>query len=123
MTDNSRQERTQDERALRASIYARFPRMTEDFGKTLFQLNSIARTYSQSRSYDITFHALRAIAHLTGQYLTARSGSLIMPTSLSLFMEGLPQSDRVLSEELESLAALHKSAIEDKEVELSRQIS
>src|SRR5437899_172232 len=122
MADNSRQEQATDERALCASLYARFPRMTEDFGKTLFQLNSIARTYSQSRSYDITFHALRAIAHLTGHYLTARSGSLIMPTSLSLFMEGLPQSDRVLSEQLETLAALHKSAIEAKDIELSRQI-
>ncbi len=122
MADNSREERVQDERAFRAGLYTRFPRMTEEFGKTLFQLNSIARTYSQSRSYDITFHALRAIGHLTGQYLTARSGSLIMPTSLSMFMQGLPQSDRVLSEQLESLAALHKSAVEDKDTELSRQI-
>jgi hypothetical protein len=89
----------------------------------MFQLQSIARTYATSQKYDITFQALRSISDLTARYLILRNGNLVMPTSLSgLLGNFAPPHDAFLTEQLESFATLHKTAVKVGDIELSRQI-
>ena len=116
-------EKTNKAAALRAAVYLRFPNILDDLRETMFQLQSLLRNYATSRNYDITFRALGAIADLTVRYLKLRSGNLVMPNSATAMLgDQAPPSDSFLSEQLETVAALHKSAVKDGDIELSRQI-
>lgn len=111
------------ERMLRAGLYVHLPHILDEFRETLFQLFGVLRTFALSQNYEVTFHALRAIADLIAQYLTLRSGAIVMPTSLTGMLGDMaPPHDAFLVEQLESIAALHKAAIKAGDVELSREI-
>jgi len=108
---------------LRAAIYQNRPNVLSGVRHTLAELLSIARTYASLQKYDVTLHALDAIARLTAKYLQLRDGDLVMPTSLDA-MSGTTTFgfDPVLTEAMEGLSSLHRGAIGRGDVQLSQQI-
>jgi hypothetical protein len=112
-----------EEATLRAAVYFNFPHILDELRATLFQLKSVARTYSTSRNYEVTFQALRAIADLTARYLHARNGNLIMPPSLSFFLgDRAPKHDTFLEEQLEGISDIAKIGFKADDVELLAEI-
>jgi hypothetical protein len=123
MADRTSGYNKKEEQLLRAAMYVRRSHVLDGFRETLVQLMGILRTFATSKNYDVTFHALQAISDLIARYLTQRSGSIIMPTSVTSMLGDLaPPHDSFLIEQMEAISALHKTAIKSEDVELSREI-
>jgi len=108
---------------LRALVYRDRPYLFNGLRDTLSELQSIARTYGSLQKYDVTQNALVAIANLLAGYLRLRDGDLVMPSSYDALIGPTDFTfDTVLTETLEAISALHKTAIRSSDVQLSQQI-
>jgi hypothetical protein len=110
-------------RKVRAAAYERTPGILDGVRHALAELLSITRTYAPLQKYDVTLHALNAIARLVVGYISLRSDDLVMPTSNDgLFGQAPFRFDPVLTEAMEGLASLNKDAVGRGDVQLSRQV-
>lgn len=83
----------------------------------------MARTYSTSQKYDLTADCLNSVALLLEQYLELRDGNLKMSNSVSAMLGlGALDFDVVLTEQMEEILALHRTAISKGDAQLSQQI-
>jgi hypothetical protein len=106
-----------------AAFYSKYPGAFDKLRQTFSELFSIARQYSDAKSYDLTQRALFAITELSDKYLALRSGNLSVPTS-TMAMVGMTDLtfDSLLIEELESFVSLAQSAISQKDRQASQQV-
>jgi hypothetical protein len=106
-----------------AAFYSRYPGAFDGLRQTFSELFSIAKQYSETKSYDLAQRALVAISHLFDKYLALRSGNLSMPISIMAMMDitGLT-FDAVLIEELESFVNLAHGAFSQKDRQASQQV-
>jgi hypothetical protein len=108
---------------LRASVYRNRPNIFNGLRGTLSELQSIARTFAALQKYEVTQSAVGGIAKLLAGYLRVRDGDLIMPSSIhAMFGPTEFEFDPVLTEALEGISSLHRTAIRGGDVQLSLQI-
>lgn len=106
-----------------AAFYSRYPGAFDGIRQTFSELFSIAKQYSEAKSYDLAQRALVAISHLFDKYLALRSGNLSMPISMMAMMNITDITfDAVLIEELESFVSLAHGAFSQKDRQVSQQV-
>jgi hypothetical protein len=108
---------------LQSAIYERYPALLNPLRQSLQELQSMARTYSVSQKYDLTAECLNSLTVLIMRYLNLRDGNLQMSNSMTamLGLAGM-NFDALLTQQMEELLALHRSAISKGDVQLSQQV-
>jgi hypothetical protein len=108
---------------LRAAVYQERPGVFNGFRKTLGELQSIARTYGALQKYEVTQSALNAITNLLAEYLRIRDGDLLMPSSIhAIFGPVDLEFDTVLTEAMEGMSAIFRTAVRSGDLQLSLQL-
>ena len=104
---------------LRAGLILRMPHLFDETRKSVDQIYSIINTYIFRKDYQVVKSGLNALYSITFKYVDVRDGTFFPSTLIEDYDFS---SDSFLNDVLEKLAALHRVACRDKDLELSKEI-
>jgi hypothetical protein len=104
---------------LRAGLILRTPALFDGVKKRIEQIYSIINTYIPRKDYQVIKGGLNSIYSIVFKYIDVRNGTFF-PSSIIQAYDF--SSDNFLNDVLEKLAALHRIAAKEKDLELSKEI-
>lgn len=104
---------------LRAGLIMRTPGLFDPMRKNLDEIFSLINTYIQRKDYQVIKGGLNAVYSIVFKYIEVRNGTFFPSSIISAYDLS---SDRLLNEVFEKLAAVHRIAAKDKDLELSKSV-
>lgn len=104
---------------LRAGLILRMPTLFDETRKNIDQIYALINTYITRKDYQVIKSGLNALCFITFKYIGVRNGTFF-PSSLIQDYDF--SGDSFLNDVFEKLAALHRIASRDKDLELSKEI-
>jgi len=108
-----------DKNLLRAGLIFRTPTLFDGVKKRIDQIYCLINTYIPRRDYQVIRGGLNSLYSIVFKYIDIRNGTFF-PSSIIQAYD--LSSDSFLNDVLEKLAALHRIAAKEKDLELSKEI-
>jgi len=104
---------------LKAGLILRTPTLFDGVKKRIEQIYSIINTYIPRKDYQVIKGGLNSIYSIVFKYIDIRNGTFFPSSMIQVYDLS---SDNFLNDVLEKLAALHRIAAKEKDLELSKGI-